>query len=153
MQPKQFLQWFSGNVSKRSGISRVTIETVLPHIFDEIRYQLTEGTHCMPIEAFGTFFTKDYPERQRHYTYNGQDKIVTTPAHSYLKFSPITSFKREVMQGKFDATRQSFHRKEGERAIRSRIQMKYRKPRTEVSIRSMESNSDINKRKDCSRNA
>ena len=106
MQRKQFIS----AVVKRSGVCRATVEQVLPAVFDEIRYQLTEGCHFVPIESFGTFAVVDIPERKYHYTYGGRDEIRTVPPCKRLKFAPASNMRREVQAGTYDPTRRSFTR-------------------------------------------
>ena len=131
MIPKEYLTRFAAAVVKRSGIARPTVEAVLPHIFDEIRAILTEGSYpCVPIEGFGTFAVVDIPERQRHYTYNGADEIRTLPPKKQLKFAPTRNMKREINEGKFDPTRRSFSRHPDDPPIRKRSDMHYNKRHT-----------------------
>ncbi len=137
MNPKQYLDKFAAAVVKRSGISRATVEAVLPHVFDEIRYQLCEGQYpCVPIESFGTFAIIDVPERQRHYTYKGVDEIRTLPPKKQLKFAPTRNLKRELNDRKFDPTRHSFSRHPDDPPIRKRKHMAYNK-RNEVYLQPM----------------
>lgn len=133
MLPKQYLQKFAAAVVKRSGISRPTVEAVLPHIFDEIRYQMTEGNLCVPIEGFGTFAVIDIPERKRRYTYKGANEIHTLPARKKLKFTPTCNMKREVNAQRFDPTRRSFWHNPQDPKIRKRADMRYNK-RSEVYL-------------------
>lgn len=139
MLPKSYLQSFAANVSKRSGISRATVEVVLPHVFDEIRHQLTEGTLCVPIESFGTFAVVEYPERKRRYTYKGVDEIRTLPAQLKLKFAPTRNMRREIDAQHFDPERRSFQRHPDDPAIRKRRNMKYNK-RSEVYFQAVGKN-------------
>lgn len=127
MIPKEYLQRFAAAVVKRSGIARPTVEAVLPHIFDEIRYQLTEGGLCVPIESFGTFAVVDIPERQRHYTYKGADEIRTLPPKKKLKFAPTRNLQREINNQQFDPSRSSFKRHPDDPPIRKRKHMEYNK--------------------------
>lgn len=133
MLPKQYLTKFAAAIVKRSGIARPTVEAVLPHIFDEIRYQLTEGNQCIPIESFGTFAVIDKPERKRRYTYKGANEIRTLPPKKVLKFAPTRNMKREIDAGRFDPTRRSFTRHPQDPKIRKRADMKYN-PRSEVFL-------------------
>lgn len=113
-------------VTKRSGICQATVEQVLPAVFDEIRFQLIEGRyHCVPIESFGTFGIIEIPEREYHYTYKGADEMRTLPPTKRLKFYPTRSMRREIENGQFDPTRQSFKRHMEDPAIRKRKNMKY----------------------------
>lgn len=132
--PKEYLQRFAAAVVKRSGIARPTVEAVLPHIFDEIRYQLTEGCLCVPIESFGTFAVVDIPERQRHYTYKGADEIRTLPPKKRLKFAATRNLQREINNQAFDPSRSSFRRHPDDPPIRKRKSMQYNK-RSEVYLK------------------
>ena len=87
MQPKQYLQKFAAAIVKRSGIARPTVEALLPHVFDQIRYEMTEGSLCVPVEGFGTFAVVDIPEREHRYTYKGKNEVHTLPATKRLKFT------------------------------------------------------------------
>lgn len=136
MLPSKYLESVVTNVVKRSGICRATVEAVLPALFDEIRYQLTEGTLCVPIESFGTFCVVDIPERQRHYTYKGTDEIRTLPPKRKIKFSPTRSFTNEVNAQRFDETRRSFQRHPDDPAIRYRTNMLYSR-RSEVHLKTI----------------
>ena len=134
MLPKQYLTKFAAAIVKRSGIARPTVEAVLPHIFDEIRYQMTEGQNpCVPIEGFGTFAVIDKPERTRRYTYKGKNEIHTLPAKKVLKFTPTANMKREINAQHFDPTRRSFWHHPQDPKIRKRCDMKYN-PRSEVFL-------------------
>lgn len=130
MPPKEYLQKFSANVVKRSGICKATVEAVIPHVFDEIRFQLTEGTLCVPIESFGTFAVIGIPERTRHYTYKGADEMRTYPPVLKIKFRATRNFQREVNAQQFDPTRRSFTRHPDDRPVRKRKDMKYNKRNT-----------------------
>lgn len=128
MQPKTYLTKFAAAVVKRSGIARPTVEALLPFVFDEIRYQLCEGSYpCIPIEGFGTFAVIDMPERKRRYTYKGKNEIHVLPAKKKLKFAPTRNMKREIEAGRFDPTRRSFTRHPQDPPIRKRQHMKYNK--------------------------
>ena len=134
MLPKTYLQKFAAAIVKRSGIARPTVEAVLPHVFDEIRYQLCEGQNpCVPIESFGTFAIVDIPARERKYTYKGKNEIHRLPATKRLKFKPTSNMKREIDAGKFDPSRKSFSRHPDDPKIRKRAAMKYN-PRKDVYI-------------------
>ena len=134
MLPKTYLQKFAAAIVKRSGIARPTVEAVLPHVFDEIRYQLCEGQNpCVPVESFGTFAVIDVPERERKYTYKGKNEIHRLPATKRLKFKPTSNMKREIDAGKFDPSRKSFSRHPDDPKIRKRAAMKYN-PRKDVYI-------------------
>ena len=125
MHPHKYFHHFAAAVVKRSGISRPTVEAVLPAVFDEIRYQLTEGCLCVPIESFGTFAVVEIPERQRRYTYGGRDEIRTLPAKLQLKFAPTANLRREVKAQRFDPSRHSFSRHLDDPPIRKRKRMGY----------------------------
>ena len=133
MLPKTYLSKFAANVVKRSGVCKATVEAVLPAIFDEIRYQLTEGTLCVPVEGFGTFAVVDIPERQRRYTYGGKNEIRTLPPKKRLKFAPTRNLSREVAAGKFDPSRKSFSRHPKDPPIRKRCNLRYN-PRNKVFV-------------------
>lgn len=140
MKPKEYLSRFAANVVKRSGISRPTVEALLPHVFDEIRYQLTEGSLCVPIEAFGTFVVIDIPERQRHYTYKDTDEIRTLPPCKRLKFAPTRSFRNEVERQQFDTTHQSFRRNPDDPPIRRRCRLQYNGKQEKIHLRPLRRN-------------
>lgn len=134
MLPKTYLTKLAAAIVKRSGIARPTVEALLPHVFDEIRYQLCEGPYpCVPIEGFGTFAVTDKPERTRRYTYKGKNEIHHLPAKKVLKFAPTSNMKREIDAGKFDPSRRSFSHHPDDPKIRKRANMKYN-PRKEVYI-------------------
>ena len=131
MMPKEYLHKLSAAVTKRCGICQATVEQVLPAVFDEIRYQLIEGSYpCVPIESFGTFAVVDIPERQHLYTYKGANEMRTLPAKKKLKFAPTRNFKRELDHGKFDESRRSFSRHPKDPAIRKRADMRYKPNKT-----------------------
>ena len=126
MLPKQYLQKLAAAVSKRSGICQATVETVLPALFDEIRYQLIEGQRpCVPIDSFGTFAVVDVPERERRYVYKDTDEVRHYPATKRLKFRPAYNMKRELDRGEYDPTRHSFSRHPQDPIIRKRQNMMY----------------------------
>ena len=127
MQPKKYLQQFAAAVVKRSGIARPTVEALLPHVFDQIRYEMTEGSLCTPIEGFGTFAVVDIPEREHRYTYKGKNELRTLPATKRLKFTPTKNMKREVDAQKFDPTRRAFSHHPQDPKIRRRCDMQYNK--------------------------
>lgn len=133
MLPKTYLSQFAANVVKRSGVCKATVEAVLPAVFDEIRYQLTEGTLCVPIESFGTFAVVEVPERTRRYTYKGADEMRTLPATLRLKFAPTRNLRREVDAQQFDPSRKSFSRHPKDPKIRKRCNMRYNR-RSEVYV-------------------
>lgn len=129
---KSYLQKLSSAVSKRSGICQATIEQVLPALFDEIRFQLSEGSRkCVPIDSFGTFAVVNIPEREYHYTYKC-DKIVRLPAKKRMKFLPTRSFRKETEKGVFDRSRTSFSRHPDDPMIRKRVDMSYRRNKNGV---------------------
>ena len=127
MFPKQYLTKFAAAVVKRSGIAKPTVEAVLPAIFDQIRYELTEGNLCVPVEGFGTFAVIDKPERKRRYTYKGKNEIHTLPAKKVIKFTPTKNLKREVDAQHFDPTRRAFWHHPEDPKIRKRCDMQYNK--------------------------
>lgn len=133
MYPKQYLQKFAAAIVKRSGIARPTVEALLPHVFDQIRYEMTEGSLCCPVEGFGTFAVIDKPERQRRYTYKGKNEIHVIPPKKVLKFTPTKNLKREVDAQKFDPARRSFWHHPDDPKIRRRCDMKYN-PRNQVFL-------------------
>ena len=129
MQPHKYYQKFTAAIVKRSGICRATVEALLPHVFDEIRYQLCEGPWpCVPIESFGTFAITEKPERQ--YKVRGKDEWKTLPPKKFIKFSPTRNFSREMVAGQFDESRRSFSRHPQDPPIRTRAHMQCRKNRT-----------------------
>lgn len=125
MLPKVYLQKMAAAIVKRSGIARPTVEAVLPHVFDEIRYQLAEGSRCVPIESFGTLAVVDIPERKRHYTYGGANEIRTLPPTQRLKFAPARNMTREIQTRHFDPSRKSFSRHPGDPMLRKRGDLRY----------------------------
>lgn len=127
MQPHKYFQKFAAAVVKRSGICQATVEAVLPAVFDEIRYQLTEGSLCVPVECFGTFAVKDVPEHEYLYNRNNANRICTVPAKKQIKFAPARNLTDEMNAGKFDAMRRSFVRMPGAPMLRKRSDMRYRK--------------------------
>lgn len=128
MLPKEFLQRFAADVSKRCGICQATVEQVLPAVFDEIRQRLIEGRYpCVPIDSFGTFAVINVPERKRRYTYKDTDEVRHYPATKRLKFRPAYNMKRELDRGEFDPTRHSFSRHSQDPIIQKRKQLCYRK--------------------------
>ena len=129
MYPQQNLKKFAAAVVKRSGICQATVEAVLPAVFDEIRYQLSEGKRsCVAIDSFGVFYAVEYPERQRRYTYNGKDELRTYPPDRRLKFRPARNMKREMQAGQFDPSRKSFSRHPKDPILRSRQRMNNQEP-------------------------
>ncbi len=127
MSNNSHLRSLAAAVVKRSGIHQATVEAVLPHVFDAIRYELINGDyHNVPIESFGLFCLKRVPGRQYHYTYNGADEWRTLPPKAIVKFTPTKSLRREVELGEFDTTRSSFHRHPDDPIIRRRQNMIYK---------------------------
>ncbi len=124
---KDYLKKFAAAVVQRSGIARPTVEAVLPHVFDEIRYQLTEGSQCVPIEGFGTFVIKDVPEHEFLYHRGEKREIKTVPAKKVIKFAPTRNLNNEVNRGEYDDSRHSFTRMPGDPMLRKRNDMRYRK--------------------------
>lgn len=133
MRPGNYKEHFIAAVVRRSGICRATVEQVLPAVFDEIRYQLTEGCGCVPVESFGTFAVIDIPERQRHYTYKGLDEMRTLPPTQRLKFAPTRNLTREIQAHQFDPTRRSFTHDPHDPPLRKKKELKYN-TRREVYI-------------------
>ena len=126
MIPSAFLKKFAADVVKRSGLSRPTVEAILPHVFDEIRYRLCEAKiPCIPIEGFGTFAVIDKPEHQYLYNYKGANEVRTVPAQKVIKFAPTANLRREVKAGRFDPERRSFWRHPADKPIRRRQHMQY----------------------------
>ena len=126
MFPKTYLTKFAAAIVKRSGIARPTVEALLPHVFDEIRYQLTEGSLCVPIESFGTFAVIDKPEHEFLYNHKGANQIRTVPAKKVIKFAPTRNLRREIDACQFDPTRRSFSRHPDDPAIRKRHDLRYK---------------------------
>ena len=127
MLPKTYLRKFAAAVVERSGVCKATVEAVLPHVFDEIRYQLTEGSLCVPIEGFGTFAVIDRPEHEFLYHRGDIKEVRIVPAKKQIKFAPTRNLRREVDAGCFDETRKSFSRHPGDPMIRKRQDLRYRK--------------------------
>lgn len=126
MQPHKYFQKFAAAVVKRSGISRATVEAVLPHVFDEMRYQLTEGSLCVPVEGFGTLYVKDVPEHEYLYNRDGANRVCIVPAKKQIKFAPTRNLTDEVNSGQFDQSRRSFVRMPGDPMLRKRHDMRYK---------------------------
>lgn len=126
MLPHKHSQKFAAAVVKRSGLSLATVEVMLPAVFDEIRYQLTEGSLCVAIEGFGTLYVKDVPEHEYLYNRNGESRICTVPAKKKIKFAPTRNMTGEVNAGKFDDARHSFVRMPGDPLLRKRQDLRYR---------------------------
>ena len=133
MMPKQVLQKFAADVTKRCGICQATVEQVLPAVFDEIRCRLVEGRYpCIPIDSFGTFAVINVPEREYMYHYKGIRELRTLPPAKRLKFAMARNMKRELQEGRFDPTRKSFSRHPDDPIIRRRRELRYQKPRPEI---------------------
>lgn len=126
MQPYKYYQRFVAAIVQRSGLSRPTVEAVLPHVFDEIRYQLTEGSLCVPIESFGTFHVKDVPEHEYLYNRNNANRICIVPAKRQIKFVPTRNLRTEMEQGRYDPTRKSFVHHPKDPRISKRNDLRYR---------------------------
>lgn len=62
MRPGNYKEHFIAAVMRRSGTCRSTVEQVLPAVFDEVRFQLTEGAGLVPIEL-ETPYHKRYSKR------------------------------------------------------------------------------------------
>ena len=139
---KKQLQYLAAGIVKRSGISRQTVEALLPHVFDEIRCQLAEGSYpCVVIESFGTFTWVQVPERERRYTYGGRDEIRTLPPKKKIKFAPTRNLQREIDNHQFDPTRRSFVHHAGDPTIRYRSNMCYDR-RKKVYLEPIEKQAD-----------
>ena len=132
MLPKTYLQKLAAAIVKRSGIARPTVEALLPHVFDEIRYILTEGNQCVPIESFGTFAVIDVPERERRYKYKDIDEIRTLAPTQRLKFAPTKNMRREILEQRFDPSRRSFTKHPSDPPIRKRKSLVYQPRRGEI---------------------
>lgn len=130
MLPSLYFKKFVADVVKRSGISRPTVEAVLPAVFDEIRYRLCEGkTPSIQIESFGTIAVTDKPAHQYHSNYKGVQKVCDVPAQKVIKFAPARNLKREIAAGQFDPTRRSFVHHPADPTLRKRHNMGYQKGR------------------------
>ena len=126
MSPGKYKGILIAAVVKRSGICRATVEQVLAATFDEIRFQMAEGSECVPIQSFGTFAVVDYPERQYRCMKDGQPVVRTTPAKRRFKFAPTKNMRREIEQRRFDPSRQSFHQHPDDPFIRTRRSLQYK---------------------------
>lgn len=122
----KFYQKFAADIVRRSGIARPTVEALLPHVFDEIRYQLTEGSLCVPIEGFGTFHVKDVPEHEFLYHRGEKREIKTVKAKKVVKFAPTRNLRQEAEAGKFDANRRSFIHYPQDPRVSWRTDLRYR---------------------------
>lgn len=130
MLPSLYFKKFVADVVKRSGIARPTVEALLPHVFDEIRYRLCEGkTPGVSIESFGTIAVIDKPEHQYHSNYKGVQRVCDVPAKKVIKFAPARNLKREIAAGKFDSSRRSFVHHPADPPLRKRNHMGYQKGR------------------------
>lgn len=126
MLPSLYFKKFVADVVKRSGIARPTVEALLPHVFDEIRFRLCEGkTPSIQIESFGTIAVTDKPEHEYLYNYKGANQVKTVPAKKVIKFAPARNLKREIAAGKFDPTRRSFVHNPADPPLRKRHHMGY----------------------------
>ena len=126
MLPQKYFKKFAAAVVQRSGISRPTVEAVLPHVFDEIRYQLTEGSLCVPIDGFGTFAVIDRPEHEFLYHRGDVKEVRKVAAKRVIKFAPTRNLTNEINAGRFDDSRRSFVRMPGDPLLRKRKDLKYR---------------------------
>lgn len=125
-------------IVERSGICRATVEAVLPHVFDAIRYEIVEGRyHCVPIESFGTFYSHVKPKRRYHNTYKGADEWREIPEKRFFKFAPTRNMRREMEKGEYDPSRRSFTRHPDDPAIRKRREMRYRPKRGDIPMDGM----------------
>ena len=127
VRPRDYKQHFISQVVKRSGIAKATVEQVLPAVFDELRYQLSEGARCVPIESFGTFAVVDIPERTYHYTYGGRNEDRTIAPTQRLKFAPTKNMREEILTHTFDPTRRSFTHNPKDPPIRKKKELQYDK--------------------------
>ena len=127
MQPHKYYEKFAAAVVKRSGIAKATVMAVLPAVFDEIRYQLTEGNGSVPIESFGTFAVKDVPEHEYLYNHNNANRVCIVPAKKQIKFAPTRNMRREVAEQQYDPSRRSFVHHPKDPVIRQRRDLRYRK--------------------------
>ena len=127
MRVHEYKSHFISAVVKRSGICKATVEIVAAALFDEIRFQLTEGCGCVPIDSFGTFAVTDVPERQRRYTYGGRDEVRTYAPTQRLKFAPAKNMRRELEGKKFDPTRRAFSHNPADPKIRTKKSLGYNK--------------------------
>ena len=142
MRVHEYKSHFISAVVKRSGICKATVEIVAAALFDEIRFQLTEGCECVPIDSFGTFAVIDVPERERRYTYGGRDEIRTYAPDKRLKFRPTKSMRRELKERRFDPTRHAFSHNPADPKIRTRKNLAYNK-RTQVFVGTADNNIKI----------
>lgn len=114
-------------VSKESGVSKNTLEYVLPFIFDYIRREIVEGdNHFVAIDNFGMFALKEISAREYHYyrPSKGIDEWRKLPAKRTMKFVPTRNMRQEVEQGKFNPDRMSFVHHPDEPVIRGRTYFK-----------------------------
>ena len=110
-------------IVKESGISKKTVEYLLPIAFDVIRRELTESqSRCVIIESFGTFCVKEIPARKYHYVRksHGIDEWIDRPVKKILKFAPSRNMRREIDAEKFDPSRNSFYHHPDDPQMRSR---------------------------------
>lgn len=127
MIKKTYLSKLAADVTKRCGICQATVEQVLPALFDEIRYRLTEGDWpCVVIESFGTFGVVTKPERMYHNTRKGKDEWRTLPEKKVMKFFAANNMRREMEAGRYDPSRHSFDHHPDDPPIRTRKKMAYR---------------------------
>lgn len=130
MMPSLYFKKLVADIVKRSGIARPTVEALLPHVFDEIRYRLCEGkTPGVSIESFGTIAVIDKPAHQYHSNYKGVQKVCDVPAKKVIKFRPTRNLKREIAAGQFDPTRRSFVHHPADPPMAKRNHMGYQKGR------------------------
>ena len=126
LRPHEYKKHFISAVVKRSGICRATVEIVLRATFDETRFQLAEGSQCVPIESFGTFAVVDMPERQYRCIKDGQPVVRTIPPKRRLKFAPTKNLRREIEQQQYDPSRRSFVHHVDDPFLRTRKALKYK---------------------------
>lgn len=127
MQPHKFYKKFAAAIVQRSGIARPTVEALLPHVFDEIRYQLTEGRGEVLIEGFGTFAVIERPEHEYLYNRDGANRVCIVPAKKKIKFAPTRNLTDEVNRGQYDHSRRSFVRMPGDPYVRRRHDLRYKR--------------------------
>lgn len=137
IRPRDYKEHFIASVVKRSGICRATVEQVMPAVFDELRYQLSEGYGFVPIESFGTFIVQDIPARRHQYNYKSETpQYRILPATQRLKFYPTKNLRREVLElHQYDHTRRSFVHDPHDPPMKRRKELRYHplKPGQQIS--------------------
>lgn len=129
MAPYDYKKHFIAAVVKRSGICRASVEQVLPAVFDEIRYQLSEGARCVAIESFGTFAIQVLPERTRTALVDGRRVAKKLPPKEKLKFGAARCLRNDVEAHCFDPTRRAFTHHPKDPKLRLRGDFKYNRRR------------------------